>query len=59
MDPRGTDPRNQKLSDHRVDVVRNALIHPGVPPSRIKTDAFGDTGLTKDRRVEVLTSSSE
>jgi outer membrane protein OmpA-like peptidoglycan-associated protein len=59
MDPRGTDPRNQNLSDRRVDAVRTALIHAGVPASRIKTGAFGDTSLTKDRRVEVLIITSK
>jgi outer membrane protein OmpA-like peptidoglycan-associated protein len=58
MDPRGTDPRDQKLSDRRVDAVRTALIGAGVPAYKIKTGAFGDTGLTKDRRVEVLISTS-
>jgi outer membrane protein OmpA-like peptidoglycan-associated protein len=59
MDPRGTDPRNQQLSDRRVDTVRTALINAGVPASRIKTGAFGDTSLTKDRRVEVLIITSK
>jgi outer membrane protein OmpA-like peptidoglycan-associated protein len=58
MDPRGTDPRNQNLSDRRVDAVRTALINAGVPASRIKTGAFGDKDLAKDRRVEVLFSTS-
>ena len=59
MDPRGTDPRDQKLSNRRVDAVRNALIHAGVPASRIKTGTFGDPALAKDRRVEVLIITSE
>jgi outer membrane protein OmpA-like peptidoglycan-associated protein len=54
MDPRGTDPRNQDLSDRRVGAVRDALIQAGVPAYRIQTGAFGDTRLTRDRRVEVL-----
>ncbi len=58
MDPRGTDPRNQDLSDHRVDAVRTALIQAGVPAYKIQTGAFGDTQLRRDRRVEVLISTS-
>jgi outer membrane protein OmpA-like peptidoglycan-associated protein len=54
MDPRGTDPRNQDLSDRRVTAIRNALVKAGVPASRIQTGAFGDSRLTHDRRVAVL-----
>jgi len=54
MDPRGSDPRDQGLSDRRVGAVRDALIQAGVPASKIQTGAFGDTRLTRDRRVEVL-----
>jgi hypothetical protein len=54
MDPRGNDPRDQALSDRRVGAVRDALIQAGVPASKIQTGAFGDTRLTRDRRVEVL-----
>jgi outer membrane protein OmpA-like peptidoglycan-associated protein len=54
MDPRGTDPRNQDLSDRRVSVIRDALIKAGVPTAKIHTGAFGDTQLTRDRRVAVL-----
>jgi len=54
MDPRGNDPRDQGLSDRRVGAVRDALIQAGVPASKIQTGAFGDTRLTRDRRVEVL-----
>lgn len=54
MDPRGSDPRDQGLSDRRVSAVRDALIQAGVPSSKIQTGAFGDTRLTRDRRVEVL-----
>ena len=52
--PNGSDPRSQDLSDRRVTVVRDALINAGVPRSRIQTGAFGDTGLTHERRVAVL-----
>jgi outer membrane protein OmpA-like peptidoglycan-associated protein len=54
MDPRGNDPRNQDLSDQRVDSIRDALINAGVPTSKIQLGAFGDTRLTRDRRVAVL-----
>lgn len=54
MDPRGTDPRNQNLSDRRIGAVRDALIQAGVPAYKIQAGAFGDTELTRDRRVEVL-----
>jgi len=54
MDPRGSDPRDQKLSDRRVGAVRDALIQAGVPANKIETGAFGDTRLVRDRRVEVL-----
>ena len=59
MDPRGTDPRDQNLSDRRVSTVREALIRAGVPADKIKTGAFGDTQLARDRRVEVLISTSK
>jgi len=36
MDPRGTDPRNQDLSNRRVGAVRDALIQAGVPAYRIQ-----------------------
>lgn len=58
MNPRGTDPRNQDLSNRRVDAVRNALIQAGVPASKILTGAFGDARLTQDRRVEVLINTA-
>jgi outer membrane protein OmpA-like peptidoglycan-associated protein len=54
MDPRGSDPRDQKLSDRRVSAVRDALIQAGVPASKIEMGAFGDTRLVRDRRLEVL-----
>lgn len=55
MDPSGTDPRNQDLSDRRISAVRDALIQAGVPSSKIQTGIFGDAQLARDRRVEVLT----
>jgi outer membrane protein OmpA-like peptidoglycan-associated protein len=54
MDPRGTDARDQNLSDRRVGAIRDALIQAGVPASKIQTAAFGDSGLSRDGRVEVL-----
>jgi outer membrane protein OmpA-like peptidoglycan-associated protein len=54
MDPRGTDPRNQDLSDRRISAVRDALIQAGVPTSKIQSGAYGDAKLARDRRVEVL-----
>jgi peptidoglycan-associated lipoprotein len=54
MDPRGLDPRDQDLSNRRVGAIRDALINAGVPASRIQLGAFGDTRLTRDRRVAVL-----
>jgi outer membrane protein OmpA-like peptidoglycan-associated protein len=59
MDPRGTDPRNQDLSDRRISAVRDALIQAGVPSSKIQSGAYGDATLARDRRVEVLISSSK
>jgi outer membrane protein OmpA-like peptidoglycan-associated protein len=57
MDPRGSDPRNQDLSDRRISAVVNALVEAGVPAHRIETGAFGDSELRQDRRVEVLIST--
>jgi outer membrane protein OmpA-like peptidoglycan-associated protein len=58
MDPRGTDPRNPTLCEHRVRTIRDALIEAGVPSDRIQTGAFGDTHLAQDRRVAVLLCTS-
>ncbi len=54
MDPRGTDPRDQSLSDNRVKAIRDALVEAGVPAHQISFGAFGDPDLRRDRRVEVL-----
>jgi outer membrane protein OmpA-like peptidoglycan-associated protein len=54
MDPQGTDPRSQDLSNHRVSAIRDALIQAGVPESRIQLGAFGDKTLVQDRRVPAL-----
>jgi len=58
MDPRGTEPRNQDLSDRRVSAVRDALIKAGVPAAQIQVGTFGDAQYTRDRRVEVLVRTS-
>jgi hypothetical protein len=50
--------QDQGLSERRVNAVRNALIQEGVPAHRIQTGAFGDQRPKRDRRVEVLISSS-
>jgi outer membrane protein OmpA-like peptidoglycan-associated protein len=57
MDPRGTE-RSQDLSDRRVSTVRDALIQAGVAPHRIQAGSFGDAGARRDRRIEVLVSTS-
>lgn len=57
-DPRGAEPRDQNLSDRRIDAVRHALIEAGVPDYKIRTGAFGDGGLIRDRSVEMLTSNA-
>ena len=59
MDPRGTDPRNQGLSDRRVYAIRDALVQSGVPAYKIQTGAFGDPELARDRRVEVLVKTGD
>jgi outer membrane protein OmpA-like peptidoglycan-associated protein len=48
MDPRGTDPRNQDLSDRRISAVRDALIEAGVPSSKIQSGVYGDAKLARD-----------
>ncbi len=59
MAPRGSDPRDQKLSDQRVVTIRDALIEAGVPATSIQLGAFGDPALTADRRVPVLISTAK
>ena len=63
-DPRGTPPYNQKLSARRAEAVAAAVVAKGIPASRIRMGAFGETRPTctqstetcwqQDRRVEVL-----
>jgi outer membrane protein OmpA-like peptidoglycan-associated protein len=59
MDPRGSDPKDQALTDRRVASVRVALIAAGVAPGRIKIGAFGDPQNRRDRRVEVLFATTD
>lgn len=54
MDPRGSDPKDQDLSNRRVAAVRSALIDAGVPAYKIRTGPFGNAQTRRDRRVEVL-----
>jgi outer membrane protein OmpA-like peptidoglycan-associated protein len=54
MDPRGSDPRNQDLSQRRVTAISDALVKAGVPIAKIQQGAYGDTRLLRDRRVAVL-----
>jgi outer membrane protein OmpA-like peptidoglycan-associated protein len=58
MDPNGTDPKNQELTDRRVEAVRTNLVDAGVPSSRINVGTFGDPASRRDRRVEVLFSTT-
>lgn len=44
----GTAQHNQRLSENRVNAVRNALLERGVAPSKIDgMEAVGDNGMTK------------
>jgi len=63
-DPRGTNDYNLKLSDRRVNAVRDGLVKAGVAANRIEVGAFGElkpkcTETTeecyqRDRRVEIF-----
>jgi outer membrane protein OmpA-like peptidoglycan-associated protein len=53
-DPRGTDPKNDRLGEQRVVAIRDGLIKAGMPASKIHMGAFGDTTLVQDRRVALL-----
>jgi len=59
MDPRGTDPRNQNLSDRRARAVRDALVEAGVPSHRISVGAYAGPENRRDRRVEVLVATAD
>jgi outer membrane protein OmpA-like peptidoglycan-associated protein len=68
-DPRGDDEYNQKLSQKRVESIREALVKAGVPGDRIRTAAFGENFLKckdqteecwqLDRRVEAVVRLGE
>jgi outer membrane protein OmpA-like peptidoglycan-associated protein len=58
MDPNGTDPKDQKMSDRRVESIRIALIDAGVSSDRIKTGALANSKTRHDRHVEVLFASA-
>lgn len=63
-DPRGSDAYNMKLSDRRVNAVRDALIAAGVRKERILIGAYGELNpkcaqdlegcWQQDRRVEMI-----
>ncbi len=63
-DPRGTQSYNLKLSDRRVQAVRDALVAAGVPKASIVTGAYGELGKRctetnetcwqQERRVEII-----
>jgi outer membrane protein OmpA-like peptidoglycan-associated protein len=55
-EPRGS--AAYTLSERRVAAVRDALVQAGVPAGNIQAGAFGDQGLKRDGRVEVLVRSS-
>jgi outer membrane protein OmpA-like peptidoglycan-associated protein len=65
-DNTGSESFNQKLSQQRADVIRDALIKRGISDSRIMSIGFGEaypvdsnkteTGRSKNRRVEVFIS---
>jgi outer membrane protein OmpA-like peptidoglycan-associated protein len=54
INPNGSDPRDQALSERRVESVRLSLINAGVPANRISIGSFGDMEERRDRRVQVL-----
>ncbi|HHB93083.1 MAG TPA: OmpA family protein [Thioploca sp.] len=59
----GSESKNQKLSENRANVVRNALINKGINPQRLITKGLGEKqpittnatslGRQKNRRVEL------
>jgi outer membrane protein OmpA-like peptidoglycan-associated protein len=57
-DPSGTDARDQDLCDRRVKAIRDALVEAGVPAHKISAGAYGDVGLKRDGRVEVLIATA-
>jgi len=59
MNPNSIDQGKLDLARRRGNAVHDALITAGVAASRIKSGAFGDTGLRRDGRVEVLIRSNQ
>jgi len=51
-DPRGTNERNQKLSDQRVSAVTDALVKDGIPRERIRTAALAARGRNCTENTE-------
>jgi peptidoglycan-associated lipoprotein len=51
-DPRGTNERNQKLSDQRVNAVTDALVKDGIPRERIRTAALAARGRNCTENTE-------
>jgi peptidoglycan-associated lipoprotein len=51
-DPRGSGPYNQKLSQRRVNSVRDAVKAAGVDDKRILVNAFGERRLKCDEKTE-------
>jgi hypothetical protein len=48
-----------RIQQSRHSAFRDALIQAGVPSSKIQSGAYGDATLARDRRVEVLISTSK
>jgi outer membrane protein OmpA-like peptidoglycan-associated protein len=51
------DPKDAALRSRRVMTIRDALVHAGVPSSKIRTVALGNPESHREHRVEVLLSS--
>jgi outer membrane protein OmpA-like peptidoglycan-associated protein len=51
------DPKDAALRSRRVMMIRDALVHAGVPSSKIRTVALGNPEAHREHRVEVLLSS--
>jgi peptidoglycan-associated lipoprotein len=58
MDSRGTDLQGRNLCDRRARAIRDALVEFGVPTQQISAGAYGDVGLRRDGRVEVLLATA-
>jgi outer membrane protein OmpA-like peptidoglycan-associated protein len=58
MDSRGTDLQGQNLCDRRARAIRDALVEAGVSSRQISAGAYGDVGLRRNGRVEVLIASA-